>query len=264
MEILNSFFNHLPFDLPAANILISAADILIVYYVIYRILLLIKGTRALQMLVGLALVIAAFFASKYFGLITINWIMENFLSNLILVIIVLFQNDIRRALTRVGRKPFLGKLNTREEISFFEEIIRASVGLSQKKVGGLIVIEKDADLTDYTEDATVIDAKVSSEIITSILMTSSPIHDGAIIIQQGRISSAGCFLPLTANPRVTKSLGTRHRAAIGLSEETDAVIIVISEETGKVSLVTEGKITRDLDSNTLRKVLQSKFLKKIS
>jgi diadenylate cyclase len=233
----------------------DAIDILIIAFFIYRIIDLIRGTRAVQMLIGLSVVFLAFLSSQYFELYTLNWILDNFLSSILLVIVVIFQDDIRRALTEVGTRTFFGtvpKLYGQD----LEEIIRAAVSLASKRIGALIVLQREVGLNAYVEVGTRLDAHVSKELITSIFLPPSPIHDGALIVHRGRMIAAGCFLPLTTNPHVSKTLGTRHRAAIGLTEETDAVVIVISEEEGSISLVREGRITRGVDAGTLRTTLQ--------
>ncbi len=242
-------------DLLSTLRLQDAIDILVIAYVIYRIIDLIRGTRAVQMLIGLTVVFVTFLSSQYFELYTLNWILDNFLSSILLVIVVIFQDDIRRALTHVGTRPFFG-IEPGLQQEDLEEIVRAAVSLASKRIGALIVLQRDVGLNQYIEVGTQLDARVSKELITSIFLTSSPIHDGALIIHRGRIIAAGCFLPLTTNPHVSKTLGTRHRAGIGLTEETDAVVIVISEEEGAISMVREGRITRDVDAGTLRSTLQ--------
>jgi len=235
--------------------LLDLLDILLVAFIIYRIILLIKGTRAVQMLVGLAVILIVYVGSQVGGLYTLHWLLENFLSSIILVIIVIFQSDIRRALIHVGRNPFFADLSYKEETEVIEELIKASVNMANKRIGALIVIERETGLNDFLEVGVEIDAKVSSDLITSIFLPFSPIHDGALVIQQGRLKRAGCFLPISQNPDISKALGTRHRAAIGLTELVDAVAIVVSEETGKISVVVGGRITRDLDSTSLKRVL---------
>jgi diadenylate cyclase len=233
----------------------DAIDIAIIAFVIYRTIDLIRGTRAVQMLIGLAVVFLVFLSSQYFSLYTLNWILDNFLSSILLVIVVIFQDDIRRALTQVGTRPFFGaepELQSQD----LEEIVRASVSLVSKRIGALIVLQRDVGLNEYVEVGTRLDARVTKELIVSIFIPLSPIHDGALIIHKGRIIAAGCFLPLTTNPHVSKTLGTRHRAAIGLTEETDAIVVVISEEEGAISMVREGRITRNVDAGTLRTTLQ--------
>lgn len=233
----------------------DAIDVAIIAFVIYRIIDLIRGTRAVQMLIGLAVVFLTFLSSRYFSLYTLHWILDNFLSSILLLIVVIFQDDIRRALTQVGTRPFFGG-----EPGILgqdlEEIVRAAVSLASKRIGALFVLQRYVGLNQYIEVGTWLDARVSKELITSIFLPSSPIHDGALIIHKGRIIAAGCFLPLTTNPHVSKTLGTRHRAAIGLTEETDAIVVVISEEEGAISMVREGRITRDVDAGTLRSTLQ--------
>lgn len=236
--------------------LLDLLDILLVAFIIYRIILLIKGTRAVQMLIGLAVLLAIFVASQIGGLYTLNWILDNFLSSIILVIVVIFQNDIRRALIHVGRNPFFADLTFREETQVVDELVKGCVALAQKRLGALLVIERETGINDFLEVGIEIDAKPSGELIHASFHPSSPIHDGAMVVQGGRITRAGCFLPLTQNPNVSPRLGTRHRAAIGLTELVDAVVIVVSEETGRISAVVGGKMTRDLDATTLNKVLK--------
>ncbi len=233
----------------------DAVDIGIIAFIIYRIIDLIRGTRAARMLVGLFVVFLTYLSSQFFDLYTLNWVLDNFLSSVLLVIVVIFQHDIRRALTQVGSGPFFGG-DIRMLGQDLEEIVRAVVQLASKRIGGLIAFEREVGLNEYIEGGTTLDARISKELIASIFVTSSPIHDGALVVRKGRVTAAGCFLPLTANPNVSKTLGTRHRAAIGLTEETDAVVIVVSEEEGSISLVSDGRITRDLDAGTLRSTLQ--------
>jgi uncharacterized protein (TIGR00159 family) len=230
-------------------------DILLVAFIIYRIILLIKGTRAVQMLVGLAVLLIVYVASQVGGLYTLNWILNNFLSSIILVIVVIFQNDIRRALIHVGRNPFFADLSFREETQVIDELCRGCTILAQKHLGALIVIERETGINDFLEVGVELDAKPSGSLLQSIFHHASPLHDGAVIIQRGRITRAGCFLPLTQDPDVSPQFGTRHRAAIGLTELVDAVVIVVSEETGRIAVVVGGKITRDLEVTTLKKVL---------
>lgn len=235
-------------------------DILIVAFVIYRIFLIIKGTRALQMLVGLAVLLAAFIASRWLELYTIDWIVQSFWPQIVIALIILFQPEIRRALAQMGQNPFLRTLSPIEETRFIEEIIRSAVSLANKKIGAIIVLERETELEDLIEMGTPLDARISKEILTSIFLPYSPIHDGAVIIKEGRIAAAGCFLPLTMSAAVSKTIGTRHRAAIGITEETDAVVITISEETGTISVAMEGKMTRDLDAASLRRILTKVFI----
>lgn len=237
--------------------LLDPLDVIIVAFIIYRIILLIKGTRAVQMLFGLAVILLVYVSSQVVGLYTLRWILDNFLSSIILVIVVLFQNDIRRALIHVGANPFFTDLSFREENEVIAELVKACVNMANRRIGALLVIERETGIKDFLEVGTEIDAKVTSDLITSVFLPYSPLHDGALVLQQGRLTRAGCFLPLSQNPDISKSLGTRHRAAIGLTELVDAVAIVVSEETGKISMVVAGRITRDLDSTSLTRVLKS-------
>lgn len=234
---------------------LDALDIALVAFIIYRIILLIKGTRAVQMLLGLAVILAVYVASQLTGLYTLQWLLDNFLTSIVLVVVVIFQSDIRRALMHVGRNPFFADVSYREETQVIEELVTASINLASKKIGALIVIERETGLKTFLEVGIEVDAKVTSDLITAIFLPRSPIHDGALVLQHGRLKKAGCFLPLSQNPDISKNLGTRHRAAIGLTEVVDAVAIVVSEETGKISAVVGGRMTRDLDSTSMRRIL---------
>jgi diadenylate cyclase len=241
MTGLNEIFSHF-------HILPDAIDILIVAAVIYWIILLIRGTRSVQMLIGLVLLILALLISQMGRLMTVHWILNNFLSSIILIIVVVFQYDIRRALSTVGKNPFFFEPSSPHGAPIVEEIIDAALSMARRRVGALIVLQRDAE--------------VSKELITTIFFPAAPLHDGAVLIQRGRLTAARCFLPLTANPRVIKTLGARHRAALGLTEETDAVVIVVSEEKGVVSLAIGGKMTRNLNATALRRVLFNIFISK--
>lgn len=247
-------------DLPAGLRWQDVVDILLVAFVIYRIFILVKGTRALQMLVGMAVVVVAFVVSQIFELFTLQWILSAFLSSIILVVVVLFQNEIRRALAHVGVNPFLtAKEGSTDGGQVVEELMKAAVSLANKKIGALIVLQRETDLRDYVEEGVRVDAALSKEILLSIFIPYSPIHDGAVIVRRDRVLWAGCFLPLTTRLDVDKELGSRHRAALGITEETDAVVIVVSEETGGISVVLNGRLTRHLDGATLRRVLLKLF-----
>lgn len=237
------------------DIALAIADVLLVSYVIYRTLLLIKGTTAVPMLVGLGMITIAFFASKWAGLHTFHWLVSQFLSySFIFGIIVLFQNDIRRGLARLGQGWSLG-YDRAGEASRIEEVVQAAVKLAQRRHGALIVMERTAELDELCRSGVKLDAVVSDEILLSIFQPGTPLHDGAVVISKGRIAAAKCMLPLTANPTVGRELGTRHRSAIGLTEEVDAAVIVVSEERGRLSLAVGGRIHKDIDADVLRKFL---------
>lgn len=228
-------------------------DILVVAFLIYRILLLLQGTKALQMLAGLAVIILLYFFSEILELLTLNWILHTFMSSLLILIIIVFQDDIRKALAKIGTVPIV-RIQT--EYSFgIEEVVKAVSKLAEKKVGALIVFEREISLKDYLEGAVLLDAKVSEELLISIFNPKSPLHDGAVIISGGKIVAAGVVLPLSTNPDIAKDLGTRHRAGIGITEVSDAVAIIVSEERGEISLAVGGKISRDITPATLRKML---------
>jgi uncharacterized protein (TIGR00159 family) len=230
-------------------------DILLVTAGIYWLLLLIRGTRAIQILVGLIVLIALSLASELFQLAALGMILERFLGSAVLIIVILFQNDIRRALARVGR-GFFPNFSVEQEFQAVEEIVRAAGILSQRRYGALIVLERESNLGDLIEAGVPVDAALSKELLTSIFQPSSPMHDGAVVIQDGRVSSAGCILPLTLRTDLPDGLGTRHRAAVGITEETDALVVVVSEETATISVVLGGEMLRGLDAPRLRVVLR--------
>jgi diadenylate cyclase len=228
-------------------------DIAIVSVLIYEVLKLIRGTRAAQMALGAALLAGLLFISQVADLQTVNWLIRNMVGYIVFAAIVLFQSDIRRALAHLGRAPFfrlLERSDTADEA--VEEIVVAASMLANQQVGAIIAIEREIGLRNYIEGGIPLDAKVTYDLIVAIFQPTSPLHDGAIIVQEERIAAAACFLPLTVNPRLSRELGSRHRAAIGLTEENDAIAVVVSEETGTISLVIEGRIERELTQDDLR------------
>lgn len=233
----------------------DAIDIAIVAFAVYWLLLLIRGTRAVQILVGVIVLIALSLASQFFQFATTRWILDTFMGSAVLIIVVLFQHDIRRALARVGRFGFF-LTPEHEESAMVEEVVRAAQILAQRRVGALMVIERESILSEQIEQGTRLDADVSKELLVSLFQTQSPLHDGAVILRDGRILSAGCILPLTLRQDLPDGVGTRHRAAVGVTEETDALVIVVSEETAGISIVLGGDMLRNLDGPHLRVVLQ--------
>ncbi len=230
-------------------------DILVVAFLIYRFLLLLRGTRGAQMTLGLAVLLGFYSLTRYYRLRTLEWLFTNLFTYVVFAIIVIFQNEIRRGLAGIGRTSwFAGKRGIAGKEDF-EEIILAATTLASKKIGALIVVERDIGLKNYAESGIALDAIPTYDLLVTIFSPNTPLHDGAVIVQQNRIIAAGCFLPLTLDPHLSKELGTRHRAAIGITEETDAVAIIVSEETGTISAAVEGKITRNLDGAGLREVL---------
>lgn len=238
----------------------DAVDVLAVAFIIYYLLLLIRGTRAVQMLLGLVFLGLVYYAALLAELPTLQQILENLLIVLPFAIIVLFQQEIRRALTSFGRNPLWGLAKQQKVVASFGDIVLAATTLSSRKIGALIVIERLQGLRTYIENGIALDAVISYDLLINIFSPDTPLHDGAVIIQDDRIAAAACFLPLTSNPELSKEFGTRHRAALGITEETDAVAVVVSEETGVVSLAFDGELYRDLDSKSLRNALYKYLL----
>jgi len=232
----------------------DSIDILLVTLGIYWLLLLIRGTRAVQLLVGLVVLIALSLASELFQFVTTKLILENFLGSAVLIIIVLFQHDIRRALARGGR-GFFPSVSAQQGSQLLEEIVRSAQSLADDRVGALMVLERESSLADQIDAGTSVNADLSKALLEAIFTPTSPLHDGAVVIQDGRIASAGCILPLTLRTDLPAGVGTRHRAAVGITEETDALVIVVSEETGKIAVVMGGEMIRGLDAPSLRQVL---------
>lgn len=237
----------------------SIADIVVVAVLVYRGLLIIKGTRAAPMLGGLAVLVLLYFLAKPLGLVTLAWILENFLSSILLVVVVIFQDEIRRGLTKVGLNPLFRRQTVKFREHSLEEIALVALRIAREKLGALIVIQREVGLDEFIEESVVLDAQINQNLLYSLFLKDSPLHDGAVLIEGDRIKAAGCVLPLSFNPELDPNLGTRHRAAVGLSERSDAIIIVISEENGAISLVREGRLTRNLDPSLLRDALHRMF-----
>jgi uncharacterized protein (TIGR00159 family) len=229
-------------------------DIALVAFIFYRLILLVKGTRAVPVIYGLVLLIAVYYASGEFGLFTLHWLLANFLGSIFLVIIILFQRDIRNALSQVGAGSLWRRKKTGDE--FADELIGAVMSMAQRKLGALIVIEKNVPLGDLTQRGVELSAKFSGDLLVSIFFPGTPLHDGAVVFKEGRIKAAGCILPLAKEIPGRTGYGTRHRAAVGVTEESDAVAIVVSEERGVVSVAVNGKLTASLDEVRLRRVLK--------
>jgi diadenylate cyclase len=233
-------------------------DIAIVSFLIYEFLKLIRGTRAVQMGVGTLLIVALFYVSRLAPLQTVNWLIRNALLYVAFAAIVIFQSDIRRALAHFGQAPFFRYFNRQEAADeTIEEIVVAATMLSSQKVGAIIAVEREIGLRNYIESGIPLDATLTYDLLVTIFQPGSPLHDGAVILQENRVAAAACFLPLTVNPRVSRELGTRHRAAIGLTEEGDAVAVIVSEETGYISVAIDGRIDRRLSPDELRERLRS-------
>lgn len=230
-------------------------DVLAVTVVIYYLLLLIRGTRAVQILLGIAFVGVVYYIARLAKLVTLQTILQSLLIFLPFAIIVLFQHEIRRALANFGRTPFWGLAPPQTVDATFNEIVLAATTLAARRIGALIIMERLDGLRDYIENGIVLDAVPSYDLLLNIFMPDAPLHDGAVIVHDGRLAAAACFLPLSMNPALSKDYGTRHRAALGISEETDAVAVVVSEENGIVSIAVDGQMIRDLDAKDLRNTL---------
>jgi diadenylate cyclase len=235
-------------------------DIAIVSLVVYELLKLIRGTHAVQMAAGTALVAGLFYLSQGFQLETVNWLIRNVVGYVVFAAIVLLQADIRRALVHFGQAPFFRRFEPAErDDDTIEEIVTAVAALSAKRTGAIVVMERGIGLRNFIESGIPLDARVTYDLLVSVFQPTSPLHDGAVILQGDRVAAAACFLPLTVNPRLSRDLGSRHRAALGVTEENDAVAVVVSEETGAISLVVEGAIERFLTPDELRARLRALF-----
>jgi len=250
METMLGFFHFTPFTIR------DLIDIVLVAYILYRLLLLMRGTRGVQMTFGIVVLLLFYWVTRYYRLTAIQWLLSNVLTYIVFAIIVLYQSEIRRGLAGIGKTSIWSHQHRRGNEGF-EEIVMAATTLASKKIGALIVIERDIGLRNYVESGIALDAMLTYDLLVTIFSPNTPLHDGAVIVQHNRIVAAGCFLPLTLDPYLSKELGTRHRAAIGITEETDAVAIIVSEETSTISLAFGGKITRNLNGTSLRTALQN-------
>ena len=243
--------------LGSRSLIVTAIDVVVVYYLIYRLLLMIRGTRAAQMVVGIVLVGAAFFASERLELTTVSWLLDNVINYFLIIVIVVFQEDIRRALGRLGQGilPFSRAADAGE---LLDEVVAATTQLARARLGAIIVLEREAAVAPYVEDATRVDARLTRQLLVGLFVPSAEneLHDGAVVIGKSRrIELARALLPLSRATDLGPELGTRHRAAIGITEDTDAVALVVSEERGAVSLCFRGRVAQDLDPATLRGAL---------
>lgn len=240
---------------------LDVIDILIVAYILYRLLVLIRGTRAVQLLQGVVVILLATGISSVLHLTALNWLLNKIMTLGLFAIPVVFQPELRRALESLGGGGFFSlsftSANAEDLKMMTAEVVKCSLVLSKIKIGALIVIERNTGLLEYLETGTMIEGKVSSELLINTFVPNTPLHDGAAIIRGNKLMAAGCFLPLTENRNLDRQLGTRHRAAIGVTEQSDAVAVVVSEETGHISLAVDGVLTQDLNEAALRELLQS-------
>jgi len=239
-------------------------DMAVIAYVFYKLFMLIRETRAEQLIKGIFVLIFATWASGFFRLYTVNWLLRNTMTVGVIALLIVFQPELRRALEFLGRggiilgKP-LNEALDKETKMLIDEITSAVQALAKKKTGALIVLERETGIGEYMETGTKIDAVVSSQLLQTIFATNTPLHDGAVIIREKRIASAGCVLPLTESQRLSKELGTRHRAGLGISEQSDAIAIIVSEETGVISTAKDGRLSRYLDAKTLKEMLTNLY-----
>jgi diadenylate cyclase len=242
-------------------------DIVIVAYFLYKLYIMIRDTRAVALLKGLVVLLLATLVSKWLGLNVINWLLQKTMTVVLVALPVVFQPELRRALEQLGRGRFFqnrSQLNAEEKESLFEELAITVTALSKNKIGALVVLERETGLNDYIETGIKVDGLVSSEFLINIFIPNTPLHDGAVIVRGNRVQAAGCLLPLSDDRTLTKELGTRHRAAIGISEQTDAVVIVVSEETGIISLARGGRLHRYMDAEKLKDQLAPLFVSRSS
>ena len=240
----------------------DAIDILLVATVLYRVFVMFKETRAVQMLLGLGGLMVASFLARRFDLFSTSWLLDNFWSFWVLALIVVFQPELRRALTQLGQSRFFQGVTAgvrEQQAHLMDDVVKAADALASKRIGALLVLERSTGLRNYAELGVPLDALVSSDLLVSLFLPYSPLHDGAAFIRGDRIAAAGCFLPLSRNTQLGRAMGTRHRAALGLTEETDAVVLVVSEESGRISLAMAGQMETLLDRETLRRRLGELF-----
>lgn len=238
-------------------------DISLVAFVIYKLIMVIRGTRAVQLVKGITVILAVWFLSGYLGLNTLQWIMQQAVTYGLLAIIIIFQPELRRALEQLGRGRFFQSSSTADEEEVrqaIDHIISATKYMGKRRIGALISLERDTGMTDYIETGIQMNAKLTSELLTNIFIPNAPLHDGAVIIKNNEIMAAGCYLPLSENPFISKELGTRHRAALGVSEVTDSITIAVSEETGGISITKNGELHRNLEEEGIRKLLEKELL----
>jgi uncharacterized protein (TIGR00159 family) len=230
-------------------------DILIVAFLVYQLLRFLRGTHAVHIALGGVVLVGLYWASVLLNLQTVNWLLRTFLPFLVFGIIVVFQAEIRKGLAHLGRAPFFGGAARRRQEEVVDEIVLAVTRLASEHTGAIVALEREMGLRSYIETGIALDAVVTYDLLVSIFHPATPLHDGAVVIQGNRVAAAACFLPLTVNPELSRTLGSRHRAAIGVTEDTDALAVVVSEETGTISLVAGGRIRRDLAGSELKKAL---------
>ncbi|MBY0099541.1 diadenylate cyclase CdaA [Mesobacillus maritimus] len=250
-------------DYDLVKYLANIVDILLVWFVIYKAMGYIRGTKAVQLLKGIFVILIIKFTSDVFGLNTLGWIMEQAITWGFLAIIIIFQPEFRRALEQLGRGRLFSRSAATEEENeekMVESIIKATDYMAKRRIGALISIERETGMGDYIETGIQLDSKISSELLINIFIPNTPLHDGAVVIQKGHVAAAACYLPLSESPFISKELGTRHRAALGISEVTDSVTVIVSEETGNISLTKNAELYRDVSMEQLTELLQNELM----
>lgn len=253
----------LPENIQLFSLLVKVIDILLVTFVIYKSIMIIRGTKAVQLLKGITVILAVWFLSSYLGFDTLRFIMSQAVTYGLLAIIIIFQPELRRALEQLGRGKFLsrsGAIDDEDMNKTVEEIVKAAQYMGKRRIGALISIERETGMNDYIETGIGINGKLTSELLINIFIPNTPLHDGSVIIKNHHIMAAGCYLPLSENPFISKELGTRHRAALGVSEVTDCITLVVSEESGNISITKNGEIQRNLDEEGLKLVLKKELV----
>ncbi|KHD85080.1 diadenylate cyclase CdaA [Heyndrickxia ginsengihumi] len=246
-------------DFPIFSYLSNIVDILVVWFVIYKVLMIIRGTKAVQLVEGIFVIIIIRFLSSLLGLQTLEFIMEQVFTYGFLAIIIIFQPELRRALEQLGRGKFFSRAANHEDdeqIQLIDSIVSATSYMAKRRIGALISIERETGLGDYVETGIQLDSAISSQLLINIFIPNTPLHDGAVIIQKGKVAAAACYLPLSESPFISKELGTRHRAAVGISEVTDSLTVVVSEETGGITITKNGELHRDLTLEQLQEALK--------
>ncbi len=258
MGFLQSLFENLQYIIAQFRFK-DLLDLFLVWFIFYRFLLLVKRSGAAQIIIGIVVLGFSYFLSTSMELTALNWLLEKLFSNLLLITVILFQSEIRAALAQIGSHALFRDVSKVEETHMLEEIVQSAVQIAQRGHGALFVLEREIAIDYFIEWGTKMEANINAATLVSIFLSDSPIHDGAVVFRDGKIHSAGCFLPLSRNPVLDRNLGTRHRAALGLTEETDAVVLVISEETSGVGLAMNGQLHLDVDIASLRKKLFEAF-----
>jgi diadenylate cyclase len=252
-------------DFSILKYLAMIVDVLLVWYVIYKLIMVIKGTKAVQLLKGIFVILLVKVVSDFSGLKTLSWITEQAITWGFLAIIIIFQPELRRALEQLGRGRFFSRTAVNEDDERekrIEAIVKATDYMAKRRIGALISVERETGMSEYIETGIPLHAKISSELLINIFIPNTPLHDGAVIVQKNNVAAAACYLPLSESPFISKELGTRHRAALGISEVTDSVTIIVSEETGSISLTKNGELHRDLTLSTFKDLLTSELLTK--